>query len=649
MATPCLARLQHSLISTSFTAPRVATAAAAARAFSSSSPTLYSRTKATSTTTTTPGTTPGSGTNPWLKKKTATRGSSFVPPANSVLAYVGPYAASLRQCKSVAFVFGACGCIAVPSTLFLGNTEHLLAIMAGVASLSPSILLHALFRNEVTKIHVQGSVSTKTAAPTVTVSTKNALKLTFEKLNWRGVPLPSQVLSTNLFVQSENDKSVIWTTTSATNPVSPSPASSSSKQSPTAPVIPRKETYRVNKKMMRSNPSFSFVMDEIEHQSRLSHGKATTKQTNTDTVLSFMASTHYLLANPVAGQNIGYLRLAVVGDSAVGKTQFARQFVETLPEVLSHDWEPLKPRRDTNKDKDESEENMDTGEEEDEDEDDGDYVQTPALTERFSSTMMEIPWDNMDADDEVPARNLVFLDTPGYGSVIDARTNFALFMNHVSQTFEEKNSKISPFIEVTNNELMRSLVTGVGAHKFIDVCFYLIVHRLKPLDIEYMRTISEKVNVVPILAKVDTQSEQDVQQLKVNVLKTLREHGVSIYTFRIDYDRLIHMAETGQSGGPPFAVSNLPPKPSSQDPLDQIPFTHAMNELPLLRKLVLETQINNVRQFTVKKFINWRSKQMALQQQQQQQQQQQTRPTPTPFFPVLQSLQELAASTQTVA
>lgn len=349
-----------------------------------------------------------------------------------------------------------------------------------------------------------------------------------------------------------------------------------------------------------------------------------------------MASTHYLLANPCAGQNIGYLRLAVVGDSAVGKTLFARQFVETLPEVLSHDWEPLKSRR-INKDDDDAE---------DDDDDEDDYEQTKTLRERFSSTMMEIPWDNMDADDEVPARNLVFLDTPGYGSVIDARTNFALFMNHVSQTFEEKNSRISPFIEVTNNELMRSLVTGVGAHKFIDVCFYLIVHRLKPIDIEYMRIISEKVNVVPIISKIDTQSEQEVQQLKVHVLKTLREQGVSIYAFRIDYDKLIHMAETGQQGGPPFAVSNVPPKPSSEDPLDQIPFTHAMNELPLLRKLVLETQINNVRQFTVKKFINWRSKQIALQQQQMQGQQLHA---PVTYLPVLQSLQELAASAPTIA
>ncbi|KAF9407834.1 hypothetical protein BGZ94_002549 [Podila epigama] len=285
-----------------------------------------------------------------------------------------------------------------------------------------------------------------------------------------------------------------------------------------------------------------------------------------------------LLLNPFAGQNIGYFRLAVVGDSGVGKTSFARQFTETLPEVLSHDWEPLNLTEDD------------------------DYPRTEVLVEKFSSTMMEIPWDNMDADDEVPARNLVFIDTPGYGSVVDAQTNFDMFMRYIGQTFDEKNKKISPFTEVSNNELMRSLVTGVGAHKFIDVCFYLIVHRLKPIDVEYMRLISEKANVVPIICKVDTQSEQEVIDLKVHILKTLKEQGVSIYTFRIDYERL---------------------KPVSDDPSDQISFTPAANELPLLRKMVLETQITNIRQFTVKKFINWRGKQIAVPASQQQQQQQQ--------------------------
>ena len=158
-------------------------------------------------------------------------------------------------------------------------------------------------------------------------------------------------------------------------------------------------------------------------------------------------------------------------------------------------------------------------------------------------------------------------------------------------------------------------VTGVGAHRFIDVCFYLIVHRLKPIDIEYMRMISEKANVVPILSKVDTQSQQEVYQLKASILRTLRDQGVPIYTFRIDYERLIQMAESGQPGGPPFAVSNKILSPhsstsaSDQNPEDKISFVPCENELPMMRKLILETQITNIRQFTVKKFINWRGKQ----------------------------------------
>src|SRR5690348_9199241 len=124
MATPCLSQLRHTLIRSS-TGPKQEL-----RAISSSAPSFYSRAKNSSTNATT--TTTGPGTNPWKNKTNSNNSSPYVPPPNSVLAYVGPYAASLRQCKSVAFVFGACGCIAVPSTLFLGNTEHFLAIMGNL-------------------------------------------------------------------------------------------------------------------------------------------------------------------------------------------------------------------------------------------------------------------------------------------------------------------------------------------------------------------------------------------------------------------------------------------------------------------------------------------------------------------------------------
>lgn len=114
-----------------------------------------------------------------------------------------------------------------------------------------------------------------------------------------------------------------------------------------------------------------------------------------------MTTPHYLLANPFAGQNIGHLRMAVVGDSGVGKTMFARQFVDTLPVVLCHDWkDPQNVSGDDN------------GQNDDQDDEDEDYIRTEALTEKSASTMMEIPWDNMDTDDEVPARNLIFVGEP---------------------------------------------------------------------------------------------------------------------------------------------------------------------------------------------------------------------------------------------
>ena len=125
MAAPCFSQLHHTLLRSS-TGPRTVV-----RAFSFSAPSFYSRAKNSSTNAPTT-IAAGSGTNPWKNKANSNNSSPYVPPPNSVLAYVGPYAASLRQCKSVAFVFGACGCIAVPSTLFLGNTEHFLAIMGNL-------------------------------------------------------------------------------------------------------------------------------------------------------------------------------------------------------------------------------------------------------------------------------------------------------------------------------------------------------------------------------------------------------------------------------------------------------------------------------------------------------------------------------------
>ncbi|KAF8949146.1 hypothetical protein BGZ52_006094 [Haplosporangium bisporale] len=247
-------------VSTSALAKKQAKKHSATVATNPSTPTS-SATTTTTTTTATTATPPKQTKNPFTASANA----------NSVLAYVGPYASTLRQCKSVAFVFGACGCIAVPSTLYLGNTEHVLAIMAGVASLTPSLLLHQLFKNDVTKIHVQGKTSTSGA---IQVSVDEPFKLIFEKLSWRGAVLQTQVLSNDLHRQDETDKSLTWIAHKATTPPPPVPASVARANSQAykdkvrrhAQQAPTSQTYRINKAMLESNPSFAFLKEQVAKQ-----------------------------------------------------------------------------------------------------------------------------------------------------------------------------------------------------------------------------------------------------------------------------------------------------------------------------------------------------------------------------------------------
>lgn len=55
----------------------------------------------------------------------------------------------------------------------------------------------------------------------------------------------------------------------------------------------------------------------------------------------------------------------------------------------------------------------------------------------------------------------------------------------------------------------------------VHCCFYFISpfgHGLKPLDIEFMRQLHGKVNIVPVIAKADALTKKEVMQLKKKVI-----------------------------------------------------------------------------------------------------------------------------------
>ncbi|RKO95349.1 hypothetical protein CAUPRSCDRAFT_12947, partial [Caulochytrium protostelioides] len=116
--------------------------------------------------------------------------------------------------------------------------------------------------------------------------------------------------------------------------------------------------------------------------------------------------------------------------------------------------------------------------------------------------------------------NLTLLDAPGYSTYMDAsHTMQPILAYHVAQ-FEATDSvfvKNMPVAQIT-----RFLNAGTGAHTHTDVCLYGILHRVTPIDIEFLRRLAPHVNVVPVIVKSDSLRPDEVFALKLQILHVLR-------------------------------------------------------------------------------------------------------------------------------
>ena len=55
--------------------------------------------------------------------------------------------------------------------------------------------------------------------------------------------------------------------------------------------------------------------------------------------------------------------------------------------------------------------------------------------------------------------------------------------------------------------------------------YFVIFFRLKPLDIKVMKALHHKVNIVPIIAKADTLTLNEVKSLKQKVIKIMQSYS----------------------------------------------------------------------------------------------------------------------------
>nr|CAD7199708.1 unnamed protein product [Timema douglasi] len=135
---------------------------------------------------------------------------------------------------------------------------------------------------------------------------------------------------------------------------------------------------------------------------------------------------------------------------------------------------------------------------------------------------------------------LTVVDTPGYGDAIDNSDSFRSIIQYIDDQFER-------FLRDESGLNRRNIVDNR-----IHCCFYFISpfgHGLKPLDIEFMKQLHNKVNIVPVIAKADVLTKKEVLRLKK---RANPEHACTFPTNQYLYYRyclagqytIVHVATT---------------------------------------------------------------------------------------------------------
>uniref|UniRef100_A0A8D8XT98 Septin n=1 Tax=Cacopsylla melanoneura TaxID=428564 RepID=A0A8D8XT98_9HEMI len=145
----------------------------------------------------------------------------------------------------------------------------------------------------------------------------------------------------------------------------------------------------------------------------------------------------------------------------------------------------------------------------------------PNVNDRQGKTT-SIEKKSMDIEERGVKLRLTVVDTPGFGDSINSEESWRACCSYIDDQFRQ----------YFNDE------SGLNRKNIVDnrvhCCLYFIPpfgHGLRQIDIETMRRLHRKVNIVPVIAKADTLTTTEVKKLKKKLLEDIEEHQIQIYQF----------------------------------------------------------------------------------------------------------------------
>ncbi|KAH0552896.1 hypothetical protein GP486_006903 [Trichoglossum hirsutum] len=142
---------------------------------------------------------------------------------------------------------------------------------------------------------------------------------------------------------------------------------------------------------------------------------------------------------------------------------------------------------------------------------------------------------------------LTVVDTPGFGDFVNNDESWRPIVDNIEQRFDA-------YLDAENKVNRMNIVDNR-----VHACVYFIQptgHALKPLDIEFMKRLHTKVNLIPVIAKADTLTDEEIAMFKKRILADILHHNIQIFEGpRYELDDEETIAENNEiMSKVPFAV-----------------------------------------------------------------------------------------------
>ncbi|KAG5349849.1 hypothetical protein C0989_001612 [Termitomyces sp. Mn162] len=123
---------------------------------------------------------------------------------------------------------------------------------------------------------------------------------------------------------------------------------------------------------------------------------------------------------------------------------------------------------------------------------------------------------------------LTIVDTPGFGDNIDNEFAFQEIVGYLERQYddilaEESRIKRNPRFRDNRVHALLYFIPPTG-------------HALREMDIELMRRLSPRVNVIPVVGKADSLTPSELRGFKKRIMEDIEHYDIPVYNFPYDVE-----------------------------------------------------------------------------------------------------------------